>query len=102
MKASRGVPAAVGEILKKCATIGIPHTPDSVVSTAKWDAKVMAQPQLATCDKDCRAETTTLFSVLVLRKTGSAFNARWAKARLPKPIQAMSRKHARQPKPVTA
>ena len=29
------LPAADGEIPKKCATIGIPHTPDSVVTTAK-------------------------------------------------------------------
>ena len=35
MKASRGAPAADGVILKICATIGMPHTPDSVVTTAK-------------------------------------------------------------------
>src|SRR6266702_5700808 len=102
MKASRGVPAAAGEILKKCATIGMPHTPDNVVTTAKWEAKVMAQPQFATCDRDRRAATTTLFSVLLLRDTGSGFTASWAKARLVKPIQAMNRKQARQPKPDTA
>src|SRR5215218_6964965 len=102
MKTSRGVPAALGEILKKWATIGMPHTPDNVVTTAKCDAKVMAQPQLATCDRDCRPATRTLFSVLLLRKTGSGFSASLAKARLAKPIQAMNRKHARQPKPVTA
>src|ERR1700730_113541 len=102
MNASRGVPAAVGEILKKCATIGMPHTPDSVVTTAKWDAKVMAQPQFATCDSDRRAATTTLFSVLLLRDTGSGFSATLAKARLVRPTQAMNRKHVRQPKPLTA
>ena len=76
MKASRGVLAADGEILKKCATIGIPHTPDSVVTTAKWDAKVMAHPQLPTCDSDCRlAASTTLSSVLLLRDTGSGLSA---------------------------
>ena len=102
MKASRGVPAADGEILKKCATIGMPHTPDSVVTTAKWEAKVMAQPQLASWDSDCRAAARTLFKVLLLCDTGSGFSTTLAKARLARPTQAMNRKHARQPKPVTA
>src|SRR5882757_7546085 len=102
MKASRGVPAAVGEILKKCATIGMPQTPDNVVTTAKWDANVMAQPQLASWVSDCRAAITTLFSVLLLCDTGSGFSTTLAKARLARPTAAMNRKHARQPKPVTA
>src|SRR3954453_7408006 len=102
MKASRGVPAAVGEMLKKCATIGMPHTPDRVVTTAKCDAKVMAQPQFATRDNDCRAATTTLFNVLLLGDTASGFRASLANPRLAKPTQAMNRKHARQPKPLTA
>src|ERR1700730_958093 len=102
MNASRGVPAAVGEMLKKCATIGMPHTPDSVVTTAKWEAKVIAQPQFATCVRDCRAAITTPFSVLLLCDAGSGFSASLAKPRLARPTQAMNRKQARQPKPVTA
>src|SRR5258708_6840461 len=89
-------------MLKKYATIGIPHTPDRVVTTAKCDAKLMAQPQFAICDSDFQAATTTLFRVLLLRDTGSGFSATLAKARLAKPTQAMNRKHARQPKPLTA
>src|SRR5205809_409452 len=102
MKASRGVAAADGEMPKKCATIGMPHTPDNVVTTAKWDANVMAQPQLATWDSDCRAAARTLRRVLLLCNSGSGLSANLAKTRLTRPTQAMNRKQARQPKPVTA
>src|SRR5689334_7979579 len=102
MKSSSGVPAAVGEMLKKCATIGMPHTPDSVVTTAKWDAKVMAHPQLATCDNDCRTAPMTLLSVLLPDATGFGFNANLAATRLARPTAAINRKQARHPKPVTA
>src|SRR5882757_4771188 len=102
MKASRGVPAAVGEMWKKCATIGMPQTPDNVVTTAKCDANVIAQPQFATWASDCRAARTTPFNVLLLCETGSGLSATLAKARLARPMQAMNRKQARQPKPETA
>jgi len=94
--------AADGDILKKCATIGIPQTPDSVVTTAKWDAKLMAHPQFAICDSAARLAARTLLSVLALRATGSGLRAIEAKARLATPTQAMKTKQARQPKPVTA
>ena len=102
MKASRGVLAADGDILNKCATIGIPQTPDNVVTTAKWDAKLMAQPQFAICESDCRLAARTPLRVLLLRATGSGWRASEAKARFATPTQAMKTKHARQPKPVTA
>src|ERR1035437_1920340 len=102
-KGEQGVLAADGDMLKKCATIGIPQTPDSVVTTAKWDAKLMAHPQFAICDSDARLAARTLLSVLALSATGSGFlRAIEAKARLAKPTQAMKTKQARQPKPVTA
>src|SRR5437879_12771366 len=75
MKTSRGVLATDGDMLKKCATIGIPQTPDSVVTTAKWDAKVMAQPQFAICASDCRLAARTLPKVLALRDTVSGLRA---------------------------
>ena len=102
MKVSRGVLAADGEILKKCATIGIPHTPASVVTTAKWDAKVMAHPQFANCASDCRLAASTLFKVLALCDTGCGLSTIEAKAKFATPTQAMKTKHARQPKPLTA
>src|SRR6266480_3427578 len=102
MKASRGLLAADGEMLKKCATIGIPQTPDSVVTTAKCDAKVMAQPQFAICDSDRRLAARTPLRVLALRDTGSGLRANEAKARLATPMHAIKIKQARQPKPVTA
>src|SRR5512140_293500 len=102
MKASSGVPAADGEMLKKCATIGIPHTPDSVVTTAKCDAKVIAQPQFASCERDFRLEARTPLRVLVPGDAGSDSSATEAKARFATPMQAMRTKQARQPKPVTA
>src|SRR5467141_2860400 len=102
MNASSGVLAADGDMLKKCATIGIPHTPDSVVTTAKCDAKVMAHPQFAICESDCRLAARTPPRVLALRGTGSGLSASEAKARLATPTHAMKTKQARQPKPVTA
>src|SRR6266550_6813061 len=102
MKASRGLLAADGEMLKKCATIGIPQTPDSVVTTAKCDANVMAHPQFATCESDCRLAARTPPRVLVLRDAGSGLSASEARARLATPTHAIKTKHARQPKPVTA
>src|SRR3984893_15733285 len=99
IKTSKGVLAADGEILKKCAIIGMPHTPDSVVTTAKWDAKVMAQPQFAICESDCRLAARTPPRVLALRDAGSGLSASEAKARLATPTQAMKKKTARQPKP---
>ncbi len=102
MKASSGVLAADGEMLKKCATIGIPQTPDSVVTTAKCEAKVMAHPQFAICESDFRLAARTPPRVLALRDTGSGLIASEAKARLATPTHAMKTKHARQPNPVTA
>src|SRR5690349_9147388 len=102
MKARRGVAAADGEMPKRCATIGMPHTPDNVVTTAKWDANVMAQPQLAIWASDCGAAARTPRKVLLLCETGSGLRASLAKARLTRPTHAMTRKQARQPKPVTA
>ena len=75
---------------------------DSVVTTAKCDANVMAQPQFATCDSECRAARMTPVNVLLLCDAGSGFNASLAKARLASPMHAISMKQARQPKPVTA
>src|ERR1700731_1922312 len=66
MKASKGAPAADGDMLKTCATMGMPQTPDSVVTTAKCDAKVMAHPQFAARDKDRQAADRTLANVLLL------------------------------------
>src|SRR6202158_183128 len=102
MKASSGVLAADGDMLKKCATIGIPHTPDNVVTTAKCDAKVIAHPQFAICESDCRLAARTPPRVLALRDAGSGLSASEAKARLGTPTQAVKTKHERQPKPVTA
>src|SRR5260370_38827396 len=101
MKASSGVLAADGDMLKKCATIGIPHTPDSVVTTAKCDAKVIAHPQFAICESDCRLAARTPPRVLALRDTGSGLSASEAKARLATPTHAMTPKHAPQPNPLT-
>ncbi len=94
--------AADGDILKKCATIGIPQTPDSVVTTAKWDAKLMAHPQFANCESAFPLAARTPPNVLALRATGSGLSASEAKARLATPTHGMKTKHARQPKPVTA
>src|SRR3984893_1704235 len=101
IKASNGVLAADGDILKKCATIGIPQTPDNVVTTAKWDAKLMAHPQFASCESAFRLAERTPPHVFALRATGSALSASEAKARFATPTQAMKTKHARQPNPVT-
>src|ERR1700722_10201788 len=98
MKASSGVPAADGEMLKKCATIGMPQTPDSVVTTAKWDAKVIAHPQCASCESDWRLAASTPRKVLLLCAAGSALRTNEAKARLATPTQAIKTKQARQPK----
>src|SRR5215813_3800194 len=99
MKASRGAPAADGDMLKTCATMGMPHTPDNVVTTAKCDAKVIAHPQFAVRDRACQAAERTLANVLLLLATGAGFNVTAAKARLAAPTQAMKMKQARQPKP---
>src|SRR6266849_6342682 len=102
MKASSGAPAADGDMLKKCATIGMPHTPDSVVTTAKWDAKLMAHPQFATCVSDRLLAKRTLFRVLSLCAAWDGFSVTEAKARFATPTQAMKMKQARQPNPLTA
>jgi hypothetical protein len=67
---------------KKCATIGIPHTPDSVVTTAKWDAKAIAHPQFASCESDWRLAASTPRKVLSPCAAGSALRTTEAKARL--------------------
>src|SRR6202035_2001083 len=85
MKASSGVLAADGDMMKKCATIGIPHTPDSVVTTAHCDAKVIAHRQLGICEGDFRLAARTPPRVLALRDTGSGLSASEAKARLATP-----------------
>src|SRR5215468_1229519 len=102
MKASRGAPAVDGDMLKICATIGMPHTPDSVVTTAKCEAKLMAQPQFAICPSACQLAKTTLFSVLLFCDTGAGLSVMEAKARFAAPTQAMTTKQARQPNPLTA
>src|SRR5262249_49551145 len=103
MKASRGAPAADGDKLKRCATMGMPQTPDSVVTTAKCDAKVIAHPQFAACDKDCQAADRTFASVLLLLlATDAGLSVTEAKARFATPTQAIKMKQARQPKPLTA
>src|SRR5262245_64251105 len=102
MNASRGAPAADGDMLKTCATIGMPHTPDSVVTTAKCEAKLMAQPQFSICPSACRLAATTLPSVLPLCDTGAGLRATAAKARFAAPTHAMKIKQVRQPNPLTA
>src|SRR5689334_6169066 len=102
MKASRGAPAAEGDILKRCATMGIPHTPDSVVTTAKCDAKLIAQPQFAACVSARRLETRTPLIVLSLREDGSGLSASHAAVRFTIPAHAIKTKQARQPNPLTA
>ncbi len=102
MKVSNGVLAADGEMLKKCATIGIPQTPDSVVTTAKWDAKLIAHPQFAKCESDFPLAARTPRNVLPECAAGSRLRTSEAKARLATPTQAMKTKQARQPNPLTA
>src|SRR5258707_4115378 len=97
MKASSGVLAADGDMLKKCATIGIPHTPDSVVTTAKCDAKAIAHPQFAICESACRLAARTPPRALALTDAGSGLSADEAKARLGKPMPALQTNQARPP-----
>ncbi len=102
MKASSGVLAADGEMLKKCATIGIPQTPDSVVTTAKWDAKLIAHPQFASCESDWRLAAKDAPQGLAAVRRRIGLSTSEAKARLAMPTQAMKMKQARQPNPLTA
>src|SRR5450432_4312106 len=102
MKASSGAPAAAGDMWNRCATIGMPHTPDNVVTTAKCDAKVIAHPQFATCVSACPLATMTLFRVLLFCAPAAGLIVTEAKARFATPTQAMKMKQARQPNPETA
>src|SRR5215813_303049 len=102
MKASNGPPATDGEMWKKCATIGMPHTPDSVVTTAKWEAKLIAHPQFAISESARRAAVSTLFKLLLPCAAGAGLSATAANERFATPTQAMTMKQVRQPKPVTA
>src|ERR1700692_2539518 len=99
MKVSSGVPAADGEMLKKCATIGIPHTPDNVVTTAKCEAKLIAQPQFAIWERARRLASRTPLNVLLECAAGSGFSTTEAKARFATPMQAMKTKQARHANP---
>src|SRR5215471_8488404 len=81
MKAKRGAPAAEGDMLKVCATIGMPQTPDRVVTTAKWEAKVMAQPQFAICPSACRLAKRTLLRVFAFCDVAAGLSVIEAKAR---------------------
>ena len=72
------------------------------MTTAKCDAKLIAQPQFAADPSACQLASRTLFSVLPLLFDGAAFSAIEAHARLAIPTQAMKKKQARQPKPLTA
>src|SRR3569832_2248 len=102
MKASSGVPAADGEMLKSCATIGIPQTPDSVVTTAKCEAKLIATPQFAVEPRAWQLASSTLLKVLLLCGPAAGLTVSDATARVATPTQAMKTKQARQPKPLIA
>lgn len=92
------------EILKKCATIQTtPHAGQRRHDGEVGRQKSWRSPQLATCDGDCRAATTTLLSVLLLRDARSGFQCELGEREIgQKPMQAINRKQARQPKPDTA
>src|SRR3569832_1434056 len=94
MKASSGVPAADGEMLKSCATIGIPQTPDSVVTTAKCEAKLIATPQFAVEPRAWQLASSTLLKVLLLCGPAAGLTVTDAKARFATPTQAMKTKQA--------
>ena len=80
----------------------MPHTPDSVVTTAKCDAKVIAHPQFATCVSARPLARRMLLRVLLFCAAGAGLSVAEAKARFATPTQAMKMKQARQPNPLTA
>src|SRR5215470_8729904 len=97
MNARSGTPATDASNWKTARIRGIPQTPDSVVTTVKWDAKVNAHPQFGDRRRASRVAERSFLIVGEVAAGGAGLMKCRPKQKLIRPIAAIIRNDVRQP-----